>query len=41
LTYTFVIVGVDPVDDAGGEHHLLAEDPRAGVDHVRLSHMRA
>src|SRR4051812_14970634 len=24
---------VDAADDAGGQQHLLAEDPRAGVDH--------
>ena len=26
-------VGVDPLDHAGGDQALLAEDPRPGVDH--------
>ena len=32
LTRTFSSLGVDPVDDSCGQHHLLTEDPRAGVD---------
>src|SRR5262249_7617290 len=30
-----LVVRIDAIDDAGREHHLLAEDPRSGVDDDR------
>src|SRR5215204_3310927 len=27
-----LVIGIDPIDDSGGQHHLFAQNPRARVD---------